>query len=91
MTGIIASGAGGWYQFYSLIVDLGSVEALAELEANCVERYLCHRDTGTLKETIHEATELPPWNERIKGLSPVKKSRFRQKLGEEILSTSKAE
>jgi len=70
--------------FDSLVMDLGSVKILAELEVDCVERYLCRRDTDPLQEIIDELTELPPWNGKLQGFSSVKKSRFRQRLGEEI-------
>lgn len=70
--------------FDSLIKDLGSLEALLELEVQCVKRYLCSREEETIGEVVRETIELPPWTERLKNLNAVRKSRFKQRLGEEI-------
>lgn len=70
--------------FDSLIRDLGSLEALANLEVQCVERYLCCREPETLQEVIREITESHPWSDNLQSLSPVRKFRLRERLGEEI-------
>ena len=75
--------------FDSLLRDLGSIEVLAELEVQCVERFLCHRKPETFQEVIIQVTNSPPWGDKLQGFSPVKKTRFRKRLGEEITNNLK--
>lgn len=70
--------------FDSLLSDLGSLETLADIGARCVERYLCKRKVETIDEVVRETIQLPPWNDRLKSLSPVRKTRMVQRLGEEL-------
>lgn len=70
--------------FDSLPKDLSSLEALVELEVQCVERFLCRRNLETFQEVIQEVTSTPPWSDKLEDLSPVRKFRLRERLGEEI-------
>lgn len=75
--------------FDSLPQDLGSLEALIEMEVECVQRFLSSRNPETFEEVIQEVTDSPRWRDRLESLSPVRKSRLRKRLGEEICNKLK--
>ena len=68
----------------SLTRDLGSLEQLSRLEAQCIERLLIDRTPETLHDVIVGITEEPPWSHKVGTLNPVQKSRLRSRLCEDL-------
>ena len=69
--------------FESLLKDLGSAETLEALEVQCIRRFLSQK-LATIHEVVVEVSEEAPWSHRIKTLTPVKRSRLRARLSEDI-------
>ncbi len=68
----------------SLLKELGSLEALAALEAECLECFLTTRGTQTLHDAVMTVTERPRWNSVFGEVSRLKRTRLRARLGEDI-------
>ena len=68
----------------TLTRDLGSLEQVARIEAQCIERFLVDRTLETLHDVIVRITEEQPWSRKVSTLSPVQKSRLRSRLCEDL-------
>jgi hypothetical protein len=77
---VIAEGT----SFDSLITTLGSEKTLADLEVQCVTRYLSKKNNEGLRAVALEVANLSPWVEHLNKLSKPGKSRFVSNLAEDI-------
>ena len=68
----------------SLTSDLGSLELVARIEAQCIERLIIDSTLNTLHDVVMEITEEPPWSHKVAALSPVRRSRLRSRLCEDL-------
>ena len=68
----------------SLTRDLGSLERVSMIEAQCIERYLTVKKDETLQDVVEEITEQPPWSRRIGALNAVQRSRLRKRLLDDL-------
>ena len=74
----------------SLVRDVGSEELLAVLAADCIKSLLSIRSSETLSEAIKRVTDSAPWHDILSDLNAVQRSRFRGRLGDEIILHMKA-
>ena len=70
--------------FPSLTSDLGSLKQVARIEAQCIEQFLIDATLETLSDVVVAITEQPPWSHKVGALSPVRRSRLRTRLCEEL-------
>ena len=68
----------------TLTRDLGSLEQVARIEAQCSERLMFDSTLETLHDVVVAITEKPPWSYKVAALSPVQKSRLRSRLCEDL-------
>ena len=69
----------------SLVRDLGSKELLAVLAGDCIRSLLSVRRPEALHVAIRRITDRGHWHDILSGLNAVQRSRFRSRLGNEII------
>ena len=68
----------------SLTKDLGSLEQVGMIEAQCIERYLTVKRDETLQDVVEEITKQTPWSQKIGALNAVQRSRLRKRLLDDL-------
>ena len=68
----------------SLASDLGSLEQVARIEAQCIEQFLIDGTLETLHDVVVAITGQLPWSHKVAALSPVRRSRLRSHICEEL-------
>ena len=68
----------------SLLRDLGSLEQVSMIEAQCIERYLTVKREESLQDVVEEIAKQTPWSQKFGALNAVQRSRLRKRLLDDL-------